>query len=100
MLYRIAGSAIALMSLGGCVTPEIVNWRDAGSGVSFYGERLDNAGTYYFMETPTDQPRCAAWQNYEGQAPAWFRLAPGEKRTIGRGVTVIATTVSTDLRRC
>lgn len=88
------------IALGGCVTPETVGYHDGGYGVAFYGERLENAGTYYYVENTTAEPRCAAWTNYQGQTPTWFRLAPGEKRLLGRGVVIVQIFANADLTRC
>ncbi|WP_332658559.1 hypothetical protein [Brevundimonas sp.] len=100
MAYKKSGLFVALMALGGCVTPEVVRYTPLNEGVIFYGERLENAGTYYFLENTTAEPRCASWMNYEGQTPTWFRLAPHEKRNIGQGVVVLRAASTADLRRC
>lgn len=96
---RLASLGLAA-GLGGCVTPETVGYNDGGNGVAFYGERLENAGTEYYVENTTGEPRCAAWTNYAGQTPVWFRLAPGEKRFIGRGVVIVEIFSNANPDRC
>ena len=100
-MYKNVGLlAVLLAGLGACATPETVGWNDAGNGVEFYGERLENAGTYYYVENTTSESRCAAWTNYAGQTPTWFRLAPHEKRVLGRGVVIVEIFSNPNLERC
>jgi hypothetical protein len=100
MYKNVVLSSVLLAGLGACVTPETVNWNDAQNGVVFYGERLENAGTYYYVENTTSEPRCAAWTNYAGQTPTWFRLAPQEKRMLGQGVVILEIYSNPNLARC
>jgi hypothetical protein len=90
-----------LTGLGACVTPETIRWTDANNGVVFYGERLEHTGgtsTSYYMENTTSEQRCAA-AGAEGHTPTYFRLAPHEKRFIGRSAPAMVRS-SLDLGRC
>jgi len=91
---------LALLALGGSASAEIEKYHITENGVAFYSDRRHNVGTFYYVENTTTEPRCAAWTNYAGQTPVWFRLAPHEKRLLGQGVVIIQIFSSTNLARC